>query len=85
MKPGNEQREIERENRSMLDVKRVLQIIAWLAAVALFALAGRAVFASTVRDTQNMTTRGTAQVSRQSHPEFASPAVRSNQREGVRR
>ena len=36
-----------RESRRMLIVKRVLEILGWLAAVALFAFASRAVFAAT--------------------------------------
>jgi hypothetical protein len=56
MDTDNEQA-IEREARRMLNMKRVLEILGWLTAVALFAFAGHAVFAATPRAAQDTRVR----------------------------
>jgi hypothetical protein len=56
MDADNEQA-IEREASRMLNMKRVLEILGWLTAVALFAFAGHAVFAVTPRAAQDTRVR----------------------------
>ena len=46
MNEVNEQAARERGARRLLLMKRALEVLAWLAAVALFAFAGHAVFAA---------------------------------------